>query len=147
MDGSVSWKVPAEPLPARRTETPADREKLEAEIERLAADGYSCDEVGRRLGVPAARVMRIAARKKITMAGRGGRRHLTVGISGQDLSLVNMLAREAGISRADMIVRLALLSLKDGVGEARARLGPQGRPKRKYTLKKPRGPRSSYQRS
>ena len=35
---------------------------------------------------------------------------------------MNILAREVGISRADMIVRLAVLSLKNGVAEARSRL-------------------------
>jgi hypothetical protein len=137
MDGSLRWiDQLARPAP-QPTKEAVDRAKLITQIEELAADGRSADEIAKLLGENPRRIVRLARQAKIQMAGRGGRRHLTVDIAGTDLSLVNILAKEAQVTRGEMIVRLALASLKDGVASARDQLGKGARPKRKYRPRQP----------
>lgn len=132
MDGSMNWVAQLmRPAPAL-TGAAAERAKLTAQIAELAADGRSADEIAKLLGENPRRIIRLARRAKIQLAGRGGRRHLTVSISSQDLTLVNILAKGAGVTRAVMIERLALASLKDGTAGARELLGKGANPKRKY---------------
>ncbi|MBM6583251.1 hypothetical protein ILT44_23905 [Microvirga sp. BT689] len=45
---------------------------------------------------------------------------------------MNILAKGGGVTRAVMIERLALASLKDGTAGARLLLGKGAKPKRKY---------------
>jgi hypothetical protein len=70
-------------------------------------------------------------------------RHVTVEISARHMQVVDVLAQEAGVTRAVMLARLAITSLDGGAG-ARRLLGNDAKPKRKYVMKKPRGPRGSY---
>ncbi len=71
-------------------------------------------------------------------------RHVTVEISARHMQVVDVLAQEAGVTRAVMLARLAITSLDGGAAGARRLLSKDAKPKRKYVMKKPRGPRGSY---
>lgn len=118
-----------------------DQERLAATIAGLAADGRCANEIGPRLGIPAARVKRIARRYRIKLAGPGGRRHITYGVNGRALRLLDKLADAAQVTRATMTERLLEALLEDDERAALKLLGKQARPKRQYRMRKPRGPR------
>jgi hypothetical protein len=111
---------------------------LVREIERLAADGRTAAEIGRRLEIPRARVIRIAKRQRIAMGGAGGRRSLLVHMKPAQLAMVDAIAIVADVPRAEMLARLALVFLEQGPPNVIKRLGKLARPKRSYSRRAPR---------
>lgn len=123
----IQVSVPELPSPP-----PKFCQDLARTIAALAEDGYSADEIGKQLGIPRARAIRIARRKGIELAQAGGRRHIMVSLPAKHMQLVGALASSANVTRAEMLARLAMAMLADGESRARSRLGSLARPKRQY---------------
>jgi hypothetical protein len=111
-------------------------------IQSMADEGMSASEIARKLSTPERTrsrqwVMKVAGQYSVRIQPRGGSRRVGAQFSGHRYQAIKQLADAAGISVGAMLVRLAAITIDEGLPVAQRKLGRLARPKRRYTRKTP----------
>lgn len=126
----------SQPTSPRRAATAA-RIARHRQLVELALEGASSREIAAELGISHQRVCRIAFRCGIKQIAKpGGTRRIAVWVPNSRLQVLDVISRAAGVTRDEMLSRIASISLQDE-RSARRLLGKAALPKRPYRRRPP----------
>lgn len=101
----------------------------------LSSEGCTLPEIVGEIGISRNWAWRLAHRHAIPLNAAQGRRKIVCALTPADRDALDEIATDAGVSRSEMLTRIARVVLEDGP-RLRRQLGKLARPKRGY---RPRG--------